>query len=283
MRRRPAVSAVLLAVLAVLAATACQGSNHFATARPGAPKAAYDRRAIGPDDVTSGLAIVEAADPGSNPLGGAFFNDGGNDDTRGRTEDYFGKLAAAGPDLRLPVPGRLLVYNGQIKVEVSKPGESIEQFLAMVVEWGGYLQSQVDTTVTVRIPAMRFDAAFALLRESGRVLREQRRADDVTEEFTDLGIRIDNARKSRDRLLEVLQKAEKVEDVLAVEKELRRLTEEIERMEGRRKYLGDQVAMATMQADFQGLVEAPKAQHRRRPSRFHWINLVGAERVMGDF
>ncbi|MCA8975004.1 MAG: DUF4349 domain-containing protein [Planctomycetes bacterium] len=179
---------------------------------------------------------------------------------------------------------RMLVYNGEIKVEVARPEESSAMFLDKVRGWGGYLQSQVDRTVTVRLPSAHFDAAFTMLHDAGRVLYEHRKTDDVTEEFVDLGIRIDNARKSRDRLVEVLQQAEKVEDVLAVEKELRRLTEEIERMEGRRKFLADRVAMATMQAEFIAVAEAPPPPKRRRQaSRFAWINQIGAERVMGDF
>ena len=109
-----------------------------------------------------------------------------------------------------------------------------------------------------------------------------RQAEDVTEEFVYLGIRIDNARKSRDRLLAVLQKADKVEDILKVEAELRRLTEEIERMEGRTKFLADQVALSTLSATFQAMADAPVKKGARQPSRFPWINRIGAERVVED-
>ncbi|MFN6194336.1 MAG: DUF4349 domain-containing protein, partial [Planctomycetota bacterium] len=96
--------------------------------------------------------------------------------------------------------------------------------------------------------------------------------------------RLDTARKARDRLLEVLQKAEKVEDILKVEAELRRLTEEIERMEGRRKFLSDQVALATLTATFQAIAQAPPPPPRpKQRSRFPWVNRVGAESMMGGF
>jgi hypothetical protein len=116
------------------------------------------------------------------------------------------------------------------------------------------------------------------------VLGESRQANDVTEEFVDLGIRIDTARKARDRLLDVLAKAEKVEDILKIEAELRRLTEEIERMEGRKKFLADQVAMATLSATF--VATAPPPPPRPRPpqrSRFHWINEIGADSMLEGF
>jgi hypothetical protein len=244
--------------------------------------------------------MVESDAPSSPPASGytsfgetTFGNEKSEGEARGRTENHFDPSRWATDDLtnglqpaqggaKAPVE-RLLAYQGEIRVEVARPDDAMAQFVAKAKEWGGYLQNQTGSTVTVRIPAKNFEAAFVLLRGFGRVLNETRKADDVTEEFTDLGIRIDNARKSRDRLLEVLQKAEKVEDVLKVETELRRLTEEIERMEGRRKFLAEQVTMSVVRATFQAVAEAPPVRRSRQMSRFAWINAIGAERVMEDF
>jgi hypothetical protein len=186
------------------------------------------------------------------------------------------------PDQQIPAE-RLLVHRGDLRVEVARPEEAIASFCALVVTCGGHLQSQTDQTVVVRVPVAHFEEAFAWVKQAGRVLSESRQAEDVTEEFVDLGIRLDNARKSRDRLLEILQKADKVEDILKVEAELRRLTEEIERMEGRKKFLADQVALSTLSATFQARADAPMKKGARQPSRFPWINRIGAERVVEDF
>jgi hypothetical protein len=183
-----------------------------------------------------------------------------------------------------PAAERMLIYRGDIRVEVARPDDASRAFLDTVKAWGGYLQSQSGSTLTVRIPATKFEAALAAVRAMGRVLDESRQANDVTEEFVDLGIRLDTAQKARERLLEVLQKAEKVEDILKVEAELRRLTEEIERMEGRRKFLADQVALATLSASFQAIAQAPPPPPRQKQrSRFPWVNRVGAESMMGGF
>lgn len=270
------------------------------------------------DDVTNGLVNNASrgqdydgnGDPAANPLAGAFFNDGGNSDIRARSENYFlsgadddgladRRSSASGssgtfentngdglPD-RLassaPKKVRMLVYSGQVRVEVARAEDAAKAFLVQVEAWGGYLQQQAGTTVTVRVPAKHFDEAFAAVRDAGRVLSESRQAKDVTEEFVDLGIRVDNARRSRDRLLEVLKLATEVEDILRVEKELRRLTEEIERMEGRLKFLRDQVTLSTLQAQFQSVAEAPKIRRQRQRSRFDWINRIGADAVMEGF
>lgn len=263
-------------LLLCLPLVACAGASARAPARermaPGLT--------AGRDDVANGL--VGSPDPAGNPPAGgftsfgasAFSNDGKADDVRARTENHL-----ANP----PAGERLLTYRGEIRVEVARPEEALARFLTQVKEWGGYLQNQVGTTVVVRIHSKQFEPAFVFLRGTGRVLAETRHADDVTEEFTDLGIRIENARKSLDRLREILQKADKVEDILKVEEQMRRLTEEIERMEGRRKLLADQVAMSTLQAEFQAVAAAPPVRRSRVPSRFAWINQIGAERVAEDF
>ncbi|MBK6622314.1 MAG: DUF4349 domain-containing protein [Saprospirales bacterium] len=59
------------------------------------------------------------------------------------------------------------------------------------------------------------------------------RGQDVTDEYTDYQIRLDNARKARERYLELLAKAENVEAALKVEKELERLNETIDLLEGK--------------------------------------------------
>ncbi|MFK7739747.1 MAG: DUF4349 domain-containing protein [Planctomycetota bacterium] len=182
-------------------------------------------------------------------------------------------------------PPRMLVYQGQIRVEVARAEEAAAAFVERVKLWGGYLQKQVGADLTVRVPAAKFEEALASVRAAGRVLSERRETNDVTEEFVDLGIRVDTARRSRERLLQVLEKAEKVEDILRVERELRRLTAEIERMEGRLKYLRDRVALATLEVGFAAIAPTVKegVRRKRRLSRFQWVNRVGPSVLMEAF
>jgi hypothetical protein len=229
------------------------------------------------DDVTYGAAKAAPGEPAE-----LFFLDNSGDglaDMRvSRSSGSSEANAGAAPKVE-----RMLIYSGDVRVEVARAEDAAKEFLAKVEEWGGYLQSQSGTELQVRIPAKHFEDAFAAVRAAGRVLSESRQSNDVTEEFVDLGIRVENARKSRERLLEILKLAIEVEDILKVEKELRRLTEEIERMEGRLKFLRDQVSMSTLRAQFQSVAVAPPVRHTRRQSRFRWINRIGASRVMEGF
>ncbi|MCR9246227.1 MAG: DUF4349 domain-containing protein [bacterium] len=282
----------------VFVSAACSSGAYYSTApkgliaRSAAPSNAAETASL--DGVTNGMASNDAAgarfaaDPAMNPLLGAFFNDGGNGDIRARAENlYEFQAGQQGQGSQQGEPGervaRLLIHSGTVAVEVPQPEVAIADLLRRVEDWGGYLQSRAGTTVTLRVPAQHFDVAFESLRDLGRVLSQARRANDVTEEYRDLEIRLGNARKSRERLLAILEEAEKVEDILKIEEQLRRLTDEIETMEGRRRLLADQVALSTLTAEFRAVSEPPPDRRRRRPSRFAWINLIGAERLMEDF
>jgi len=175
---------------------------------------------------------------------------------------------------------RMLVYRGSVAVEVARADDAAAAFLAKVAEWGGHLSSQRGPQYVVRVPAARFETAFQWVRAAGRVLDESREASDVTDQYLDVGIRLENARKSRERLLALLAKADKVEDMLKIEEQLRRLTEEIERMEGQQKLLADQVAMATLTATFRA-VAAAGGPVQQRPSAFPWLRSLGADRLLG--
>ncbi len=198
-----------------------------------------------------------------------------------------GLAAPSRDDAGAPAPARddrMLVQRGELAIETARPAEAMRAFLAKVKELGGHLSRQDASRVIVRVPAPQFDAAFAAASAAGRILREMREANDVTEEYVDLGIRLDTATKARARLLEVLQKAERVEDILKVEAEIRRLSEEIERLEGRRKLLADQVALATLTVAFQGPAEPPRPRPRlRQGNSFAWIDRVGAELLLEAF
>lgn len=285
MPRRLAASFVWILVFF---SAACSSGAYFSAEAPGLVGSAASL-----DEVTSGLRVNDSAglQPAANPLAGAFFSDGGNGDVRARSESFFefkagvegqGSQQGGAPQSGKPV-ARLLIHSGTVAVEVPQPEVAIADLLRRVEDWGGYLQSRAGTTVTLRIPAKHFDVAFESLRDLGRVLSQARRANDVTEEYRDLEIRLGNARKSRERLLAILEQAEKVEDILKIEEQLRRLTDEIETMEGRRRFLSDQVALSTLTAEFRAVSEPPPDRRRRRPSRFAWINLIGAERLMEDF
>jgi len=102
---------------------------------------------------------------------------------------------------------------------------------------------------TIRVPADRFKDFLAAARKIGEVRNESSDSQDVSEEFYDLQARIRNKKHQEDRLLKILddeKRTGKLKDVLDVEREIARVREEIERMEGRIRVINDLTSMTTV-------------------------------------
>jgi uncharacterized protein DUF4349/putative zinc finger protein len=100
---------------------------------------------------------------------------------------------------------------------------------------------------TLRVPADQLETAVAELKKLGRVDFESQRGEEVTQQYVDLEARLSNARKTEQRLTDLLrERTGKLADVLAVEKEMDEVRESIERMEAERKNLGNRVDFAAL-------------------------------------
>jgi hypothetical protein len=85
------------------------------------------------------------------------------------------------------------------------------------------------------------------LRKVGAVNSENENVQDVTTEFIDNKARLDNLHKLRNRIQLLLNRADRIEDLLKIERELNRTQSEIDRLEGRMKYLKGQVDYASIE------------------------------------
>jgi hypothetical protein len=102
-------------------------------------------------------------------------------------------------------------------------------------------------TLELKVPASRFDELTGLLEPLGRLQFVNVGAEDVSEEFVDLTARVANGRRLEERLIELLRtRTGKLQDVLTVERELARVREEIERMEGRMRFLKSSAQLSTL-------------------------------------
>ncbi len=151
---------------------------------------------------------------------------------------------------------RLIVRTGQASIEVDSLGRSMSELRRIVQRVGGFVadasvqsgRNQVrSATLEVKVPASRFDELTEELEPLGRLQFVNVGAEDVSEEFVDLTARVENGRRLEDRLVELLRtRTGKLQDVLSVERELARVREEIERMEGRLRFLKTSAQLSTL-------------------------------------
>lgn len=171
-------------------------------------------------------------------------------------------------------PERFVIYSAALRLVVVSVVDASNSTLAIAKEAGGHLQASDASSITIRVPAAKFESVVAQVSKLGELLDRNIQASDVTEEMIDLGIRLDNAQRARERLLEHLQKSEKVEDTLKIEQELMRVTLEIERIEGRLRYLRSQISMSTIRVQFNSRSPRGPAQDGLAIP-FEWIGQLG--------
>jgi hypothetical protein len=100
---------------------------------------------------------------------------------------------------------------------------------------------------TLRVPAEQVEAAMVELRHLGRVAQESQSRDEISQQYSDLVARLNNARSTESSLIDVQhQRTGKVEETLEVQKEVARAREEIGRLEAQRQSLDNQIAVASI-------------------------------------
>lgn len=245
----------------------------------------YEAKADAPPPMSPGAyAAASAAPMDESALGGLAAG------MRGPMMD--GAIASNGPapapTSTAPAPqgseafqqhGPMLVYTATIHLAVFQVADASKQVEQMARETGGFLARRDDQSIVIRVPVSKFEETMKRLEKLGDVLHRNVVAEDVTEQYMDAEVRLKNARAVRDRLQQLLEKASKVEDSLAIEKELTRIGNDIETLEGKLKYLRDRAQYSTITVNFQAKQsDNVNASSVRMP--IDWLNNLGLGRLL---
>jgi hypothetical protein len=169
------------------------------------------------------------------------------DDLVGQAQPAQGRTGA--------VDGALIVRWGSLEMEVADVTLALSQARREIGGLGGYVAGSDESdhgehrwaSVSYRVPVARFDAAIEALRGlSARVVREATQSQEVTAQVVDLDARITNLRASEEALVEIMARAGRIDDVLAVQLRLEDVRSQIERLVAQRDGLADQAALATI-------------------------------------
>jgi hypothetical protein len=154
------------------------------------------------------------------------------------------------------VANRKLVRNATVELEIVAFDDAVQKITAFANEERGYVattnsQKQANGKlrgqVIVKVLPENLDRFLQKIRGLGELKNQTLGTEDVTRAYFDTDARLKNARVMEERLIEMLKtKTGKVSDLLQVEKELSRVREDIEKMQGELKYLDSQVQFATV-------------------------------------
>lgn len=155
---------------------------------------------------------------------------------------------------------RMLIWTGSLTLEVISLTNAAQSITALTKEMGGYVESssqhnyhtyRPSITLKLRVPSTRLDAALNGLEGIGDVISKSLSSDDVTERYVDTQARLNTKKQLRDRLQKLLDKADDVKDVLAIEKELTRLQADIDSMEALLRSMKGKVDFAKLTVELQ--------------------------------
>lgn len=219
--------------------------------------AANSQRAAAP------LASSPSTSTAAQPNAGAAAGGGGNDATMKtvsleRTEDP----AAPQQQGTNPAPvERKIIRNATLTLEVEQPSKAMQRIASVAEARGGFVvtsDSRQQTgangehayetiTIEMRVPAAQFDATLADIRAAGGSVTAQKiTGKDVTEEYIDLEARLRTQRDLEEQMSQILKRANEIDDVIKVQDKLSAVRTEIERVEGRRRFLENQASLSTI-------------------------------------
>lgn len=199
-------------------------------------------------------AVLEAAAYGENPAGR----------TQTRPQAPVKPAAPAKPDAPAPAATagapensgpaplnrRLIAYAANLGVGVFEPEKSAMELIAAVEKQGGYLKSRTNSQVVLRIPAQAFFTFIKEMESLGVMTARSIESRDITSDWVESTLRLNNQLVTRSRLQSILTGARNVTETLAVEKEINRVSSEIEQIKGRLRVYGNLVEFAVIQVNF---------------------------------
>lgn len=152
------------------------------------------------------------------------------------------------------VVDRMIIKTGTVSMVVEDVKVAIKAISDYAVKNGGFVVSSNISKdgispygeITIRILADVFDKGILDVKAMGEVTSEGVYGQDVTEEYVDLDAQIKNLRATEEQFLNIMKDAYKIEDVLAVQRELGYVRGEIDRIAGRMKYLKQSAELATI-------------------------------------
>jgi len=180
---------------------------------------------------------------------------------------------------------RKVVKSGSVSILVKNAEEAAKKIGETAEKMGGLVQSSdiyessddvKAGNITIRVPSSRFSEAMASIKSFAiKVDREIVGSQDITEQFIDLEARLKNAKAEEAQLVNLMNRAGKVEDILQVSNRLSYVRDIIERLQGQIKYLSEQVDLSTIAVSL-------TAESEVEILGIHWTPLLVLKQAVKD-
>ena len=161
---------------------------------------------------------------------------------------------------------RKILRDANLTLEVSAPEDAQRKITSIAESLGGFVVTseskqrqtaegathELEVNLVIRVPAAQFGPALDQIRATGnRVVQEKITGQDVTEEFIDLEAHLKTQKALELQFLEIMKQAHKVEDALEVQRQIAEVRTEIEKLEGRKRFLENRASLSTITISLQ--------------------------------
>jgi len=152
-----------------------------------------------------------------------------------------------------------IIKNGNLRFQTSDLDKTAAQIYESVKKHKAQIQSDSQgkgynsfyRNITIRVPSQDFESLVAEISQGVYYFdTKEISSEDVTEQYIDIEARLKAKKELENRYLEILQKAQKVSEILEIERELSKIREEIESRQGQLNYLQSKVSMSTLHISF---------------------------------
>ncbi|WP_329036713.1 DUF4349 domain-containing protein [Streptomyces sp. NBC_01725] len=159
-----------------------------------------------------------------------------------------------------------VIRTATLSVEVKSVTKALAKARNVALDAGGVVEDEtteriddthVASNVVLRVPEAEYDSVLTELAGTGKLLARSANAKDVTEQVVDVNSRIATQRASVNRVRKLMDQAEDITDVVALESQLNTRQSELEALLAKQASLADRTTMATVTLD---LSERPKEE-----------------------
>jgi Tfp pilus assembly protein PilP len=202
-----------------------------------------------------------------------------------------------------PADSRMIIYSADVQLDIVNYDEQYEKIVSKVNEMGGYV-SDANTSykyydeanpenslkygyMTIRVPQEHFTGAVDFLKTIGVEKNQNIWSQDITAQYRDIADEVANLEIREAKLREIMDRAEDVEDVITVERELSRVRGEINNYMGTLKNWDRLVSLSTIRIE---LNEVETLEPRIKPidktlmqkARDGFVNSINQLKYLGE-
>ena len=172
----------------------------------------------------------------------------------------------------LQTTSRKVHYNAHLKLRATKPDKVMDEAIGAVKAVGGYVEQQNQALMVFRIPVAKFMAVYKQLQSLGEVISKSISVTDISDVYAAVELRLKLAKTTLQRLQALLAKAETEKEKLQLLKEIQRVSEEVERLEGQFSTLDSLAKYSRLVLALEARLALQARSHKQDFKGFGWIH-----------